>query len=147
MPSNNRASAQTDNAFTIFDRRHSILAEHASISNISFFFGGSRKFLAQDAHFWWGGFHADVGLSHICENDGTLFADQVVQCMRLIFSERLRVWRQRRQALHLCNYMEAEVFVDGRLYVCHRNPFIIHAWCVKIAKKLLNRGLNGVQPK
>ena len=47
-----------------------------------------------------GGLHADAGLSHICEkNDGALlFADKVVQSMRLNFSERSRVWRRRRQA-------------------------------------------------
>ena len=32
-----------------------------------------------------GGPHADAGLSHIHENDGTLFADHVVQSMRLFF--------------------------------------------------------------
>ena len=32
-----------------------------------------------------GGLHADAGLSHIFENDGTLFADQVVHSMRLNF--------------------------------------------------------------
>ena len=38
-------------------------------------------------------------------------------------------------SLHLCNYMGVELFVDGRLNSCPRNPFMISAWCVKIAKK------------
>ena len=42
---------------------------------------------------------------------------------------------------HVCgdegqaNYMAVELFVDGRLNSCPRNPFMILAWCVKIAKK------------
>ena len=38
-------------------------------------------------------------------------------------------------SLHLCNYMGAELFVDGRLNSCPSNPFMITAWCVQIAKK------------
>ena len=38
-----------------------------------------------------GGLHADAGMNHIHENDGTLFADQVVQSMLLNFSEQSRV--------------------------------------------------------
>ena len=38
-------------------------------------------------------------------------------------------------SLHLFNYMGAELFVDGRLNSCPSNPFMIPAWCVKIAKK------------
>ena len=48
-----------------------------------------------------GGFLVDAGLSHIGENDGTLFADRMVQSMVT--------------SLHLCTCMEAELFVDGRL--------------------------------
>ena len=45
-----------------------------------------------------GGLHADVGMNHIFEHDGTLCADQVVQSMRFIFSEQSRVWRRKGQA-------------------------------------------------
>ena len=38
-------------------------------------------------------------------------------------------------SLHPCNYMEAELLVDGRLNSCPNNPFMIPAWCVEIAKK------------
>ena len=98
-------------------------------------------FLAEEEHFLHkmlklgGGLHADVGLSHVCETDDTLIADQVVQCMRLIFSEQSRVWRRRRQACTCATYMEAELFVDGRLYVCHRNPFHYHRLVREDCKK------------
>ena len=82
-----------------------------------------------------GGLHADPGLSHIYENDGTLFADQVVQPMRLHFFRAVTCVPTKATSLHLCNYMEAEVFVDGCLNSCPSNPFMIPAWCVKIAKK------------
>ena len=36
-----------------------------------------------------------------------------------------------------CNHMGAELFVDGRLNSCPSNPFLIPAWCRKIAKKTL----------
>ena len=39
-------------------------------------------------------------------------------------------------SLHLCNYMGAELVADGRLNSCHSNPFMILAWCVKVAKKI-----------
>ena len=38
-------------------------------------------------------------------------------------------------SLHLRNYVGAEWFVEGRLNSCPSNPFMIPAWCVKIAKK------------
>ena len=46
-----------------------------------------------------GGLHADARLSLTClKNDGFLFADQVVQSMRLNFSERSRVCDEDRLA-------------------------------------------------
>ena len=83
-----------------------------------------------------GGLLADAGLSHVFENGGTLFADQVVQSMRLhnIFGAVTCV-ATKGTSLYLCNCMGAELFVDGRLNSCPSNPFMIPAWCVKIGKK------------
>ena len=52
-----------------------------------------------------------------------------------IFSKESRVWRRRRQASTCATTWRAELFVDGRLNSCPTNPFMIPAWCVKIAKK------------
>ena len=75
------------------------------------------------------------GFSHIHENDGTLFADQVGPIHVTPFFRNSHVCGDEGDKMHQCNYMEAELFVDGRLNSCTSNPFLVTAWCVKIAKK------------
>ena len=57
-----------------------------------------------------GGLHADNGLSYIYENDGTLFADQLVQSMRLNFFGAVTCVATKGTSLHSCNYIGAELF-------------------------------------
>ena len=116
-----------------FGRLHRRSTQHASVSNT--FHAGGKHFLAQDAHAWWWSSCGCWLESHLCKNDGTLFADQVVQSMRLYFFGAVTCVATKGTSLHLCNKMEAELFVDGRLNSCPSNPFMIPAWCVKIAKK------------
>ena len=70
---------------------------------------------------------ADAGFSHNYENDGTLFSDQVVQSMRLNIFGAVRCVSTKGASLHLCNYIEGELFVDGRLNSCPSIPLMIPA--------------------
>ena len=70
-----------------------------------------------------GGLLADAGLSHIYENDGTLLADPVVQSRATLF--RSTCVSTKETSLHLCNYMEAGLFSDGRVNSCPSNLFMI----------------------
>ena len=87
-----------------------------------------------------GGLHADAGLSQIDENDGTLFADQVAQSMRLNFSGQSRVWRRRGQACTCAT--ERRRSCSPTVTIHDRR--LVREDC---EKRLSNRRLNGVQPK
>ena len=84
-----KATVQTDNALTIFLPTSKQLRQtrKASPTLLKLFMLEAEMFLHKMLT---PGFclHADADLSHIFENDGTLFADQVVQSIRHIFRSR-----------------------------------------------------------
>ena len=136
MVSNWKASAQTDDALTILlaDLKAALPNTQASPTLLKLFTLEAEIFLHKMLTPG-GGLHAGAGLSHTYENDGALFADQVVQPPRLNFFGAVTCVAAGETSLHLCNYIGAELFVDGRMNSCPSNPFMIPALCVKIAKK------------
>ena len=108
-------SAQTDNALTIFLADLKAALPNTQASSLLKLFLLEAEIFLHKMLTPGGGLHADAGLSHISENDGTLSADQVVQSMRLNFFGAVACVATKGASLHLCNNMGAELVADGRL--------------------------------
>ena len=106
----------------------------ASPTFLKLFFTGGRHFLAQDADAWWWSpcgcwleSHYRERRHSVCGPCGPIHATQIFGAVTCVATKGT--------SLHLCNHMGAELFVDGRLNSCPSNPFMIPAWCVKIAEE------------
>ena len=109
-----RASAQSDNALTILADLKAALPNTQASPSLPKLFVLEAVIFSQKMLTPGGGLHADAGLSHISENDGTLFADQVVHSTRLDSSSRSRV-TAKGTSLQLHGRI---FFVDDRLNSC-----------------------------